>query len=281
MSQEVVKYQEITAEELMALTGQSTGPRQDFPRLSIVSPSAAAEQGLPAGQFAVSQGGISVFGKPVSFRPFINAYQYSVYDTEAKLTTNRSIIIKSFADEAIDEQGTVACGKLPFKKRQNLTEAQLAEQKKITCYRVLYGLVSFKGKAATGEVTEIDALPVKLRLRGDNFMDIQTPLDQLAKKKILMLSSNLTLDNELRKNGTNVWYHLTAKADFKNLVKITDADWEHLRAFQESIDNENKTIIEKHKQSAKHAAPVTDEAEVIKQLDAEFDDTAALEAIGR
>lgn len=267
------KLQDSSVDELMALTGQSTGPKSDFPRLSINKDGTDdSDRQLPVGAYKLSQGGLSVYGKPVAFRPFINAYQYGVYDAESKVTTNRSIIIKSFSDEALDELGGVACGKVPFKKRDQLTKEQLEDQKKIKCYRNVYGLATFDGHTADGQQEKIANLPCKLRLSGDNFMPIQEALDVLAKKKILMLSCSLILTSERRKNGTNIWYRLIAKPDLENLVQITDSDWDVLRMFQESIDNENKGVIEKHKASKKSTSKDGDDIRILNALDADFSD---------
>ena len=55
-------------------------------------------------------------------------------------------------EEAIDILGGTRCGKVPFKERTSLTPEQLAEQRTIRCYRLLYGIISFKGKKANGEI---------------------------------------------------------------------------------------------------------------------------------
>lgn len=274
MSNELVKYSEASTEELMALTGQSTGPRfSDFPRLTIQKDGVdEQERPVPVGSYCLSQGGVAVYGRPVRFRVFINGYQYSIYNADLKQTTNRSIIIKSFSDEAIDELGGIACGKLSFKKRQSLSKEQLEEQKKITCYRLLYGLVSFNGETATKEKHEIVDLPVKLRLRGDNFMDIQAVFDKLAKAKIPMLCVPLELDTIRRTNGNNKWYHLLAKPLNDASVSLGAKDWEYLQDFQNAIDQENSRIIEKHKESRKSVIVTGDETKVLEALANDLND---------
>lgn len=275
MSTEVAQYQEMTPDQLMALTGQATGKRSGgtFPRLTINKEGLDdQERQLPVGFYAVSQGGITVFGKPITFRPFINCYQYAVYDADSNTFLNHSILIKSFNEEAIDELGGVSCGKISKKKQEGLTKEQLDIQKKIKCYRIVYGTATFEGVTASNEKQSIVNLPVEWRLSGDNFMDIQEVFDSLAAKKILMLSCNMTLTTTRKKQGTNVWYHADTVPDTDKLVTLTKDDWELLKAFQADIDSKNKFIIDKHKAAHKGKTESNDAMKVVNELYKDLDD---------
>jgi hypothetical protein len=276
---------DVSNEQLLALTGQSSGPKfTDFPRLSMNRDGVdEQERQLPVGHFVVSQGGVAVYGKPVSFRPFINAYQYAIYNSDEKKYTNRSVIIKSFSEEALDEQGGIACGKIPAKKREGLTEKQLAEQKLIKCYRILYGLVTFDGVTADGDKVNVDNVAVKMRLSGDNFMPVQETLDKLSKAKIPMLTTNLNVTTERQVNGATKWYRAIFKADLKSpQITLQDVDWDFLRSFQDSIERENGFIVEKYKAAKKFTVEAGSENEVIEALEKDLlDDSELLEQIGR
>src|SRR4051812_19191689 len=93
-------------EEMMKHTGQGQASKPSLPRMRI-NRDATDEQdnNLPVGTFAVSQGDQQVFAKTAIFRPFINVFQYSLYDPNLKKTVNRSILFKDWKEEAIDELG--------------------------------------------------------------------------------------------------------------------------------------------------------------------------------
>lgn len=269
------KLENVSTEQLMELTGQSSGMKIDFPRLAVVrDPGEDDTHPLPMGYFAVSQNGLAVYGKPILFRPFINCYQYSIYDSAVKLTTNRSIIIKNFQEEAFDEQGGISCGKVSQKKREHLTPAQQAEQKKITCYRIMYGLATFKGRTSDGQETDVTAVPVKLRLRGTNFMAVQDALEGLSKKKIAMITAQLLLSTERNKDVPKgvVAYSISAVPEERTVV-LTDADWSILQEFQAAINEENRVIVAKYKSARKGIEAPLQEQKIIDALDSDLNDS--------
>lgn len=262
----------LSAEELIALTGQSVKSGPAFPRLTVNKDVGEDEdKPLPIGKFCLKQSGVAVYGKPVTFRPFINAFQYGVYDSDTNTYTNRSIIIKSFNEEAVDELGGIACGKLPAKQREGLTEEQLKGQKAIKCYRNVYGLASFPGVTADGDKVVVDNVPCLLRLSGDNFMDIGEAFDALAAKKVPMIQTELELTTERKSRGTNVWYHINVKWDVNKRLDVTDGDWEIFKTFQAAIDEENKQVIAKFN-SAKNKQFDGQAVDIVAELDKDFGD---------
>lgn len=270
----LVSYAELSPEQLLAATGQAaqTTRFDDFPRVAINKLGTDdQERVLPVGSYAVSQEGKAVYGKPIKFRPFLNVYQYAVYDDVSNTYPNKSVLFKNFGEEAIDEKGGVACGRIPLKKRAGLSPEQLKQQEKVKCYRILYGLATFNGTTADSEQVEITNLPVKFRLSGDNFMPVQETLDLLSKKKLSMLNYNLNLGTIRKKQGTNVWYQMTVELD-NNHVAITKEDWENLKAFQDSIDKENKFVIEKHRAASSDKLQLVDDQNTLHQLEAELND---------
>ncbi len=279
---DLVKYEDLSSEQLLALTGQSQGQStfQDFPRVTI-NKLGEDDQGhtIPIGAYQVSYNGRTLFGKPVYFRPFLNAYQYAVYDAETNTYPNKSIIIKNFGEEAVDELGGVACGKLSAKKREGLTGEMLAKQKTIKCYRIMYGLLTcHKAVDVDGGEHAVENLPVKFRLSGDNFMPIQEILDALSKQKKSMLNYDVELLTKRKKNGTNVYYKMVPalKDTFKPISKD---DWEVLQQFQSAIDTENKAVIEKHHKARQVKQDIETDAKAVLELDADLNDN--IEDIGR
>ena len=149
---EIANINNMSDEQIMQAIGQDDGSSKgiNIPRLGINrSPEDDDGNQLPVGHLFTydSTVGQNVFGKPVTFRPFISAMQYMHYDPEKSEYVNRSIIFKNWKEEAIDILGGTKCGKIPFKERSSLTPEQLAEQRTIRCYRLLYGILSFNADA--------------------------------------------------------------------------------------------------------------------------------------
>ena len=116
------------------------------------------------------------------------------YDADKGEYINRSIIFKSWKEEAIDILGGTKCGKIPFKDRSTLTPEQLEQQRTIRCYKLVYGLLSIKdGKTAQGEPHTVDNLPALYRVTGTAFTPVTSALDQLKKRKKLMFNCTFSL----------------------------------------------------------------------------------------
>ena len=202
---------------------------------------------LPVGHFYTydSKTGQNVYSKPVTLRPFISAMQYMHYDAVQGEYINRSIIFKSWREEAIDILGGTKCGKIPFKERASLTPEKLEEQRTIRCYKLVYGLLSFdKGVNSQGESVTISNLPVLYRVTGTAFSPVSAALDQLNKRKKLMFNCTFSLNTKRQKKGGNVYYtpDITVNADAN--LQLSDDDMETLKVFQESIDVENKEVVD-------------------------------------
>ena len=251
--------------------GSSAGT--NIPRLAINrTPEDDDGNQLPVGHFYTydSAVGQNVYAKPATLRPFISAMQYMHYDADKGEYINRSIIFKSWKDEAIDILGGTKCGKIPFKERANLTPEQLEQQRTIRCYKLVYGLLSFKdGKTANGNAHNVENLPVLYRVTGTAFSPVSAALDQLKKRKKLMFNCSFSLETKRQKKGGNVFYvpEITVNADAN--LQLSDADMETLKVFQESIDIENKEVIDLYN-SAKAKAPNGSDkidAEIVDDMD--------------
>ena len=225
--------------------GSSTGT--NIPRLAINrSPEDDDGNQLPVGHFYTydSNVGQNVFGKPVTLRPFISAMQYMHYDADKGEYVNRSIIFKSWREEAIDILGGTKCGKIPFKERSSLTQEQLEQQRTIRCYKLVYGLLSFtKGKPSQGHDHNIENIPVLYRVTGTAFSPVTAALDLLKKRKKLMFNCTFTIDTKRQKKGGNVFYVPEISVNAEENLQLSDMDMETLKVFQDSINEENTEII--------------------------------------
>ena len=249
MSDSNIIVKGMSNEQIMQVIGQDDGSSvgTNIPRLAINrSPEDDDGNQLPVGHFYTydSKTGQNVYSKPVTLRPFISAMQYMHYDAPKGEYINRSIIFKSWREEAIDILGGTKCGKIPFKERASLTPEKLEEQRTIRCYKLVYGLLSFdKGVNAQGESVSISNLPVLYRVTGTAFSPVSAALDQLNKRKKLMFNCTFSLNTKRQKKGGNVYYTPDIAVNADANLQLSDDDMETLKVFQESIDVENKEVV--------------------------------------
>ena len=272
---EIVDIKQMSDEQIMQAIGQDDGSNagNNIPRLAINrTPEDDDGNQLPVGHYYTydSNVGQNVFGKPATLRPFVSAMQYMHYDAEKGEYINRSIIFKSWKEEAIDILGGTKCGKIPFKERSSLTPEQLEQQRTIRCYKLVYGLLSFKdGKTAQGEPHVVENLPVLYRVTGTAFSPVTSALDQLKKRKKLMFNCTFSLDTKRQKKGGNVFYvpEIAVNADAN--LQLSDTDMETLKVFQESIDVENAEVVDLYNTAKTKQPNVSDkiDAEIVEDVD--------------
>jgi len=277
MSDNNVIVKGMSNEQIMQAIGQDDGSSMgvNIPRLAINrSPEDDDGNQLPVGHFYTydSSTGQNVYSKPVTLRPFISAMQYMHYDAVKSEYVNRSIIFKSWREEAIDILGGTKCGKIPFKERSSLTPEQLEEQRTIRCYKLVYGLLSFdKGVTAKGETTSVKNLPVLYRVTGTAFSPVTSALDLLNKRKKLMFNCTLSLNTKRQKKGGNVYYTPDIMVNSDANLQLSDDNMETIKLFQESIDVENKEVIDLYNSAKSKSSNSNDtiDAKVVKELDPE------------
>ena len=266
---EISNIDGLSQEQIMSMIGQEKSSTGNFlPKLAINRfPENDDGAEVPVGSYGVYVPELDsmAYGKPVTFRPFMNAYQYMKYDAEKNEYSNRSIIFKSWKDEAIDIQGGVRCGKIPAKELANLSDEERMKQKAIKCYRLVYGLVSFKGTLPGGAGAEVTDLPVLWKVTGSNFKPVGEAIESLRRRGKVMFNHTLTLKSKKKKAGSNVFYVSDISVDADE-VQFSDKEKEVLLAFQDTINTENEEIVELWRQ-AKKAEPVS-----VQAVDAEFDD---------
>ena len=274
----LVNIKGMSDEQIMQAIGQDDGSNlgSNIPRLAINrTPEDDDGNQLPVGHFYTydSNIGQNVFGKPVTLRPFISAMQYMHYDAEKGEYINRSIIFKSWKEEAIDILGGTRCGKIPFKERSTLTPEELERQRTIRCYKLVYGLLSFKdGKTAQGNAHSVENLPVLYRVTGTAFSPVSAALDQLKKRKKLMFNCTFSLDTKRQKKGGNVFYIPEIVVNADTNLQLSDTDMETLKVFQESIDTENTEVVESYNSAKTKRANGSDkvDAQIVEDVDEEL-----------
>ena len=270
----IVNIKDMSDEQIMQAIGQDDGSTlgNNIPRLAINrTPEDDDGNQLPVGHFYTDHSSIgqNVFGKPVTLRPFISAMQYMHYDADKGEYVNRSIIFKSWKEEAIDVLGGTKCGKIAFKDRSSLTPEQLEKQRTIRCYKLVYGLLSFdKGKTANGADHKVENLPVLYRVTGTAFSPVSAALDQLKKRKKLMFNCSFSLDTKRQKKGGNVFYVPEIGVNADANLQLSADDMDTLKVFQESIDTENAEVIDAYKKARSKKGNGSDaiDAEIVEDV---------------
>lgn len=276
MSNELVKtvFGTDDFDAVAAATGAYSSGSLGLPNLKINRESENEQgQAVPVGTYCVSQDGVLVYAKTAKFRPFLNTYQYMVYDGVANKFLNKSIIIKNFNEQAIDEKGGIRCGKISAKEylslaeRGILSDSDKVAQKQIKCYRGLYGLLTMEGVIADGTKADLANLPVLWRVSGDSFNAPKEALDVITKIRHLCFQHWLQLDKpERKKQGSNVYYVPTVTAVIDETVEFSTDDMATFSMFQQTIDRENSYVADKWRASKRHETSVEDSS-VLADLD--------------
>ena len=278
---------------IAALTGQQTGTTSGLPYLRANrAPQDDAGNPLPLGAFVLQNAdGVNVYAaeertqgkrtitvpKSIIFRPFINAYQYSIYDNDKKATINRSVIFTDFRQDAPDELGGNKCGKVTGKAKDNLSPAQKKVNDAIKCHRLLFGLVSgFTGIDAEGNEASVDDTPVLFRQGGSSFMAFNDQvMVHLNKAKRLMFTHPLDLITERVAHTPDVvGYEPRYTLDLTRAVTATKEDFDLFTNFHEYIKVQNDGIRAKYEASLKGTVTPSDaeDADYLASLDTDFDD---------
>ena len=86
-----------------------------------------------------------------------------------------------------------------------------------------------------------------------------------------MFNCTFSLDTKRQKKGGNVFYVPEIGVNADENLKLSDTDMETLKVFQESIDAENKEVIDLYNSAKSKSSNSNDtiDAKVVKELDPE------------
>lgn len=283
---ELININKMSKEEIMKAIGQDTGVSKNeniIPRLSINRlPEDDNGNQLPIGQFTIYDSNLSknLYGKAVTLRPFISAMQYMHYEPEKSEYVNRSIIFSSWKEEAIDIQGGTKCGKVPYKERDSLSPEALVEQKKIRCYRLIYGLVSFNATDAEGNAHKVENFPVVWRVTGTSFKPVSDAIEQLKERDKVMFSCTFELESKRQKKGSNVFYVPVITPNSTANLQMSKKDIETLQVFKSTINKENEEVASlwKSAKSKKISQNDMKAVEIADELDDDLNPAEVLSA---
>lgn len=278
---ELINLKEMSKEEIMKAIGQDSGSSTQniISRLTINrNPEDDEGHQLPIGYFTVYDTSLNknIYGKSVSFRPFVSAMQYMHYEAEKSEYVNRSIIFSNWKEEAIDIQGGLRCGKVPYKERNTLSAEELAEQRKIRCYKLIYGLVSFDGVDAEGSKHQVKNFPAIWRVTGTSFRPVSDAIDELKERKKLMFSCVFNLESKRQKKGSNVFYIPVINVNADANIQMSKEDMETLKVFRDSIQAENQEVAKlwKSAKDKKYSKEDVKSAKIVDELDDDLPDPA-------
>lgn len=278
MSQELVAaFNTDNYEDLAKLTGTYVSTASYIPLLQVNKKAITKGKQVlvSAGTYQITQDEVSVFAETALFRPFINTFQYKQYDATENRFLNKSIIIKNFREDPIDELGGLKCGHISFKEKELLKKAGLftpeqeARQRSIKCYRTIYGTITMEDAVTeTGEKYSLVDLPVMWRTAGTNFNAANNALKAIEKMRHLPFQHNLLLGVPTEAEaGSNTYYLINAEPVLNETIPFTTEDGEVFKMFQETIDRENKYVTEKWRQANGKNEVFDLEADALKELE--------------
>jgi len=250
---EVALYNGMTPDQLMAAMGageaqqqESTGNRLPLLKVNYQDEDDDGNE-LKKGVFALTLPSGTVYGKDVKVRVFADYMQYLNYDPNENAVVNKTIIHR-VGDEAIDEMGTVRCGKPTSKELREMDADTKLKFKDITCFRYLYSTVSIAdAQDGAGNAVEVQDVPCLLRLKGASFLafsqDVIEPCKNL-KLKFMQVASKLVTTRQ--KNGSVTYFTVGFEPDFQNKTEISTDDLQFMSKILDTVNAENKGVMAKY-----------------------------------
>lgn len=252
------------ARTLAQLTGQdgAFNTHSQFARVRIntdyeVEDEEGTTYAIPPGSFAVKDvDGNEVYAKTATFRPLLNRLQYRRYDPRGGpdgkgATVAKTILVAALGfagEEAVDDQGGIACGKLSKKDaaKGTLSAAQTLIQEQTKAYRYVYGLLTMSAVDRTGAPVELVEYPVLLRLRGVNYMPIGETFDKITSRKGSMQAYNLALSLKKDKNGDTVFFRIQIEYDAKAPLPLTQGIIDTIKEAALEVEDHNADVRKKY-----------------------------------
>lgn len=250
-------------EAARALTGQgSSGNRSNLPRLSVNYEAELEVDGedepiaLPRGHFCLDiatsiEGGKTqykkVYAKNIIFRPFVQVYEYSIYDPKKKKVTLATTQFRDWGEAILDTEGREMRA-AKYKRYFKDTMRERADTLK--CHRVVYGTVTMiKPKAVDETEHTVEDLPCVLRLRGSNFVPLGDVFEKLGKQNKNMFNYPLNATTR-REKSDGLTYFIIDYEPSDTEVMFTEENFELLKKYVETISAYNETILTAYNKAA-------------------------------
>ena len=255
MSSLPTNVQELNVEQITALmagpnaSNNSAEKTNELLPLLRVNHQEEDEDGneLKKGLFFLAGSSIDkVYAKEVNFRALGDFMQYLHYDQDQQAVINRTIIHR-MGDEPIDETGSLRCGRPVGKEFHALPDTEKKKYTGITCFRYLYGMVSYTGHTATGEGSEVIETPCLFRTKGASFLNFsEEVIKPCAAQDIAFLNVSSVLFNERKRNGGVTYFTSHFKPDFKKKIELSPSDVEVMKHILTLIKGVNDEVRRKY-----------------------------------
>ena len=200
---------------------------------------------IPEGSFYLKNMDQKVFAESVTFRPLASHIQYFKWDEiDGKRTlVNKSMAVARPSDDALDMQGTIACGMPPWEELKEMDYAEAKEYKQMR-NRVTRGLVSYSGKTMNGEEVTIENQPCIMFHKNSTYGGFWNGFMSKLPKGKKIYEYQATMEADYNENGSVIWYTPTYSVDLSNPLPVTQEIFDTMKVFAETIKRENEAIRE-------------------------------------
>lgn len=273
-------YEGMDSNQLLALMGSQGGATQQqdetglLPLLKVnYDDEDVNGNDLKKGLFVINGGTEeAVYAKDVKIRVLGDFMQYMDYDAEKEEVVNRSIIHR-MGDEPIDEKGTVRCGRPLGKELHAMSDEKKKAFSSITCFRLLYGIVSMEGVGVDGKDKPIVDMPCLFRAKGASFMNFsQEVIEGCRAKGVEFQNVECMLTTQRHKKGSVTYFTTHFEPDFGNIKQLSEDDISAMKQILTMIKDNNDAIRQKYDESLRSAQEKTTQDVADESLVADFEE---------
>jgi hypothetical protein len=212
----------------------------------------------PAGHFAVTYDGDTVYAKTVDFRYYDHRYRHKRYDADAERknrdgSTSRgsyvhSVLVKGQRDEAPSEDGSFQCGR-PLEYIKDWNSLSKDRQEFIRSCRIMtifFGEAHVVGVNKDNEKVDV-TVPVEMELSGKTSGKTLSRFyhDIAVRLSIHPNFCDVTLKSKKITGGVT-YYDIEASVHGDPCHKMDDHAVDMLGRFSNHVSQINKWILEKH-----------------------------------
>jgi len=174
--------EDTTSADLARLTGTASIESTHLASLGINYQKEDDGVKLPRGVWRLDNGKEDVFGTDLTTKIMGADFQVREYNKKKEQYVGETVLYRNGYDLNIeDDQGGYRCGKVTYKQRESLPEAEQIAQQAKKFYRVLLGVATLKGKNAEGKKAIAENVPFIMRLRGNSLNPINEYLESFKK----------------------------------------------------------------------------------------------------
>jgi len=280
---EVALYNGMTENELLAAMGvqqesqESTGNLLPLLKVNYQEEDDNGNE-LKKGLFALTLPEGTVYGKDVRVRVYADYMQYLDYDPVQEAVVNKTIIHR-IGDEPIDEQGTVRCGKPVSKQLREMDEETQQKFKSIACFRYLYATVTIAdAQTAEGDSVDVSEVPCLFRVKGASFLAFNTVVEAAKSQRLKFTQIESAVKAVRQKKGSVTYFVIEFEPDLSNVREINSDDLTLMSKILETVNAENKRIIDKHNNALRAKQTDAEDENVVAEvegyLDADFEEAS-------